>query len=398
MVLARATLFTGSVKVSRGTMLKRPLDAGERKKESPMSDKWKDRELAGLWRVHWLEDQILAKQDPITEDQLERFGKNPEMIIPDRAVELRRLPAEYSGIQELLLTADGELAFLAKRDGEYVAVVGDRVTLLQRKGFWGNGPDLGVYHLLGVANVDPLWVGTHCFMVGDDIGSDPWDELRANWELKLGDKVLFKTQGVEAFLLLRDYSFIYCVRAKEKNTYKIVKFSNGQEQTIVELETRPIKRFVETADGTIWCFWLDDHGTWICDSLKNNGQQYLRNIVDIVDIRKGTLFIEQLNSRFPRSSSLQRPNRLAMPILHRAKAIGECEYISSFTEFADGRRYAYIGQARHGQQRWVVDGVPQPACNWVSRFFQHPMHGLCYLGLVGHHLLTMQVPPELETK
>ena len=362
-----------------------------------MSDKWKDRELTGLRRMHWIEEQVLVRQDPITGDQLERFGKNPEVIIPDRAVELRRLPEAYGSIESPMLSDTGELAFLTTHKGWFVVAVGERITKIHKVSS-GCMVDLGIYYLIDVVEGQPLWVDTHGFLLGDDVGCDPWN-FQARWTIKLGDKTLIETKGVEAVLRLRDGRIVYSVRTNEKGVYQIRYFKNSFNEAIFEQEKRPIKRFVETADGTVWCFWLDDHDIWICDSLKNDGAQYLRNTVDAVETSQGIRWIRQIVSHpeLGEFRSLQVSSHKAL-VFSASKRLGEPEYISSYTEFADGQRYAYIGQARHGQQRWVVGGVPQPACNWVSRFFQHPTHGLCYLGLVGHHLLTMQVLPVPEKK
>lgn len=353
---------------------------------------WTEGELRALKRMLWLQEQILARQQPITEEQLERFGKNPDVIIPDLAVELRRLPKTYGPIHSSMLSKEGELAFLTTHEGWLVAVVGDRMTRLRQisNPLW---PDVGAEYLVDVVDGRPRWIDTHGFLAGDDLGSDPWD-LQARWVLKLGNDTLFETKGVEAVLPLRDGSILFCARRAEKNMYQISRWRDGNTEILVERETRPIRRFRETSDGTVWCFWSEDRNRPMCGRLTESNKTPFFNMVDVVETGEGVCFIRQFGSHNPELGRFEECHDPAIRqdfVWSQKKRIGEVEYESNYTVLPDGRS-AYIGWARHLQERWVVDGSPQPAMNWVSQPFEHREHGLCYLGLTGHQVLTIQFP------
>ncbi len=262
-----------------------------------MGRDWSTPELRALKRMQWLSEMVTANDDPITDEQLKRFGKSPDCIIPERVVWVRRIPLEDGQISNPMLSDEGAFAFLTKdKEGVPVAVVGDRVTKIGSRP--DGHPDLSVRKLVGVVDGKPLWIDTHAFMV-EDLAQGDWNN-RAMWRLRLGKKVVFKTEGVTAFLSLKDGSYVYCVRQQEEGLHSVLKFKDGECALLIVRCPHPIHRFVETNDGSIWFFWLEDKVP-MCARIENNLATLFPDaehgkaawITDVIDTENGVRFVLQ---------------------------------------------------------------------------------------------------------
>ena len=101
--------------------------------ESWLEERWRVR----LPQAVWLLERMAAHDDPITGEQVERFGRNPDgPILPDACLESRRLPdgwgAHDNGYQEahaaatsIAVRADGVLAIAGVVRGVATVFVGD---------------------------------------------------------------------------------------------------------------------------------------------------------------------------------------------------------------------------------------------------------------------------------
>ncbi|MFH0815060.1 MAG: hypothetical protein V1902_03245 [Candidatus Falkowbacteria bacterium] len=359
-----------------------------------MGRDWSTPELRALKRMRWLIDMVVADEDAITDEQLVRFGKSPDCIIPACVVSVRRIPLEYGQISNPMVSDEGEFAFLAKnKEGVPVAVVGGHVT---RIGSRSDGqPDLSVRKLVGVVNGSPLWIDTHAFMV-EDLAQGDWNN-RAMWRLRLGKKVVFETEGVTAFLPLKDGSYVYCVRQQEEGLHSVLKFKNGKHEPLIVRCPHPIHRFVETNDGSIWFFWLEDKVP-MCARIEKNLATLFPDadynaaawITDVIDTEGGVRFVLQaVDHEFDMGIFEQAVGEI---FLHCYESfMDDVVYVGRLTRLSRDK-FAYVGKARHNKQRWVVGGIPQPAMDWVGPLCEDTDSSLSYMALCGRHLLTMQIP------
>jgi hypothetical protein len=282
-------------------------------------------ELSALRRMHWLTDQILAKDDPITPDLVIKFGKNPGVLIPDEAVGLFSLPTEeMHGIGNWIPDGVGGVIF----SGFGRRVIEHKFICLNRE-----------YQIGPTTSIVPLGVYKGEFI---RIEKDGLAEAQCHDSvLMYGDKIVFLTSGINHALLRRDGSVLIVCEKMFCSEYQTVNLDSCAS-TPCSTTTRRYKSLMESEAGAVYGVYADDYvlkfGRFEEDPIANIQD----NVLHGVELR--------------------------------------------------GNQFAEVTTARHKMERWVFKSGPHPTFEKVSSLFNHPTHGLCYMGHVGNHIVTMKVP------
>lgn len=282
-------------------------------------------ELSALRRMHWLTDQILAKDDPITPDLVIKFGKNPGVLIPDEAVGLFCLPTEeMHGIGNWIPDGVGGVIF----SGHGRKVIGHKFVCLNRE-----------YKIGSTTSIVPLGVYKGEFI---RIEKDGLAEVQCHDSvLMYGDKVVFLTSDINHALLRRDGSVLIVREKMFCSEYQTVNLDSCA-LTPCSTTTRRYKSLMESEAGAVYGVYEDDY------------------------VRKFGRFEEDPIANIHDN------------VLHGVELLGN--------------QFAEVKTARHKMERWVFKSGPHPTFQKVSALFNHPVHGLCYMGHVDNHIVTMKVP------
>lgn len=273
-----------------------------------------------LRRINWLTEQVLAKDDPISLEQIEKFGKSPDVLIPDGAISMLRLPVErYSGnISNWIPDEVGGVIFVGydqqKGDTCQIVYQGRECYEVQQ----------GAVTLLGTYKGEIVYI--------------LWN-LYAD-RLMCGDKLIHEARNIK-LALLRQNGSVLLMRWRGETEYWTVDLDSGAS-TICCKTDGLYKSIMESASGKVYGVFEDDHH------------------------RKVGLFEEGPIANVHDN------------ILHAVGLLGN--------------QYAHVESARHNGERWSFKSGLHPAFQKVSHLFNHPTYGLCYMGRVGNHIVTMKVP------
>lgn len=284
--------------------------------------------LDALRRMNWLTEQVLAKDDPIPLEQIEKFGKSPDVLIPDEAISMLRLPAERysSNISNWIPDGVGGVIFAG-----YDQQKGDTCQIV----FQGRecyGVQQGALTLLG------LYKGEIVYIL--------WN-LYAD-RLMHGDKLIHEARHLQR-ALLRQNGSVLLLRWQGDTEYWTVDLDSGEATTGCKT-IRKYKSLMESPSGEVYAVFEDKHV-----HVFENERVYKFGLFEqeaIVNIHNHTLHAVAL----------------------------------------DENQFAQAEEARHKMERWCFKSGSHPAFQKVSSIFNHPTHGLCYMGRVGNHIVTMKVP------
>ena len=290
-------------------------------------EKGMSNDLRSLHRVHWLTEQILAKDDPITLEQVEKFGKNPGVLIPNEAVSLFRLPVErYCMTSQWIPDGVGGVIFGGcdqQKSGQHTFICQNRE-----------------YYVGPVVSVIPLGVYKGAFIrIEKDTTKEDRDQ---NTKLMYGDKIVLVTALIQHALLRRDGSVLIIRQSGFYSEHLTVNLDSG-DSTPCRTTELTYQSLMESPVGIVYGVYRD----------KNFKLKF---------------------GCFEQDSNLN-PN----------------DNIRCAVELP-GQQFAQVEEARHKMERWVFKSGPHPTFQNVSSIFSHPDHGLCYMGRVGNHIVTMKVP------
>jgi hypothetical protein len=362
---------------------------------------WKQKELKALKRIQWLTERVLAKVNPITDQQIERFVKNPDACFSESVISMRRLAENHKHVYQFMLMPGGELAYRADCNNQEVAVIGSEVFPL--KPYLS---PLGKYDLITVIEGKLLWIDTRGFFSRDfDLVSDSW-ELQADAALKLGNQKVFEGSGFYRAFLQRDGSVLIAEPKNEIHTWKIWRYRYGcTAECLHEVEGGSATlKLVSASDGKIYRISRADDVDR-CLSVVGIDKSFPiddkhDHFVDIVETSDGPAFIA-----VPRSlaisgyqTRLLRETPDGTAALNEQWSIKGFAYVSSGHELPDGR-FAFIAGTTHYQHCWVVVSGHEkvsveafPAFDWVSPLFEHSEFGCCYYGIIGRNVMLVKFP------
>lgn len=224
-------------------------------------------ELSALRRMHWLTDQILAKEDPITLDLIEKFGKNPGVLIPEDAIGLFRLPVErYPTSSKWTPDGVGGVIF-----GGCDQQKTGRLTFFCQK---------REYYVKPGVSVIPLGMYKGAFI---RIEKDTLKEDRdQNEKLMYGDKTVLVTAFIQHALLRRDGSVLIIKQSGFYSEHLTVNLDSG-DATPCRTTESTYESLVESPAGIIYGIYRDKNfdrkfGCFEQDPILNPNDKILRAV------------------------------------------------------------------------------------------------------------------------
>ncbi|MDO8463361.1 MAG: hypothetical protein Q7S96_03785 [bacterium] len=368
-----------------------------------------------LPQVQWLLERANAKEDPITREDVQRFGRHPHgPILPDTFVRGKRLPERYgtwhNGEQmspqrepyayDLAVAPSGELWVATVIEGDAVLV------------------NHGAPHFEDVAST--VWLG------------DAFDDETACY---LAPRIVgFKPDGVPVSVIesvIPDTSHAYPSKTLLFVAEKRVLEGAFPKQRLKRVYLSPQGHIITMTevggaicvyrDGVECCRDTEDYsGAWVFDD----------NVLVITPFGEGSLFRMLFNERrylivasrirYEPSRQIvnvrgktddftctivtkQRGERCGVVTHERytlgshaperisVRALGTAAYVGHETELPNGQ-WCYVGMtARDNLQCMVVEGFSGPGFDRVSNAFIDNGKPY-YYGIIGRHLCLMEIP------
>ena len=335
-------------------------------------------QLAALREYHGLGDEVLRSVRPITVDQIQRFRHNPDVRLPDKMVGFERMGKLVTpGVRDFIRTEDGELAFIVPvKAGMYEFIAGSESVLLLLE------YSSSACQLLDIVDGEPLWM------------ERPANRL-SKCHLMLDDLKIVCKSGIENVTVQHDGSIIF-THSRNAGMVSIGVWHNARVEDY-RMSNRVVTGFFKDDNDRQWIIYRGTSGS---------GESNVVGILNggTIDRRySGTNILGKVEGQRSGKPAFVASTIDEKSIQVREVVFGECElrfsatvgqlpFLSQCICLPNGCNYAYIGQAAHKQQCWVVNDVSEhrPAFNWVSQLFQDPEHGLCYWGIVGDALITMR--------
>ncbi|MFH1142153.1 MAG: hypothetical protein V1695_00405 [Candidatus Uhrbacteria bacterium] len=324
-------------------------------------------QLAAFREHHALGDEVGRGNKPITADQIRDFRRHPDARIPDKMVGFERcLNIRYPFSDCFHRTDQGELAFVTLTSSAYHLFVGDtKRHLADNEGSF-------ICELITFIDNKPLWLHR-----SPDVISD--------CRLILDDQELVCKPCIDNVTVQHDGSIIF-THTEGGGSRFIGVYQNG-ELTSVRTAKKGICGFFKTKDGKQWIIFSTSSVGRFANAVCSLGPGQTQSIHgnNILDRVEG---VDSDELAFVCGGNEVGLYYVMDEKMSRHCPIGQVPYLSSCTHLPNNT-WAYIGQAAHQQQCWVIHHKPQPAFEWVSQLFDHPDHGLCYWGIIGNALVTM---------
>ncbi|MDP3771232.1 MAG: hypothetical protein Q8R16_02955 [bacterium] len=356
----------------------------------------------------WLLERMSAHDDPITREQVQRFGRNPDgPILPDACLESRRLPDGWGvhsdGYEDnvepsIAMRADGVLAIAGVVRGISTVLVGDqRYEYPGRSGgSFLSHPEIFGFDRHGVPVVRIRY--DEKFSLDAYLGPPP-DHFRGLEQLD--EHGWF----VEKLSVLADGSVITMRYASDAAMRREVGCECRQVLrdgvVIAEIERRH-QRFVLAGDGRIIGFWSSERTTGVSRKTETvagsigDEQPYIRDVQDCIVTPEGIRFIRRHVGRNG-GFVLLEPTSLDAPVPSVQWPEGylctDRPYDANLQQFPDGR-WVYESRTRRDARPCIVVGKDdeQPGFARVTRVFQDGDRW-CYWAALGRHLYKMEIPP-----
>jgi hypothetical protein len=336
----------------------------------------RDRLLEAFQQHHELGDELRRRVNPITAGEILDLRENPGARIPDKMIGFERVPKLGApGACDLFRTEDGELAFIAPVEaGVHEFISGStRVMLPLEHGS-------SACELIDIVDGDPLWIERPV------VGSRPC-------RLMLDDREIARKPGIEIVTVEDGGYTIIFTHSRSGGMYSIGICHNLNLVSHKTSGRYVVSGFFRNSIEQLCVIYRQASGNGNADAvgvLSDGSIEHYYSGMNILDRVKGSdsMFVAcAKDMSYVHVCEIERDRHQL-----RSKAVvGHLPYLSSCQRLPD-YHWAYIGQAAHKQQCWVVSGSgPQPAFNWVSELFEDPEHGLCYWGLIGDALMTMKL-------
>ncbi len=342
-----------------------------------------DRTLAALKRYLWLGNRVNTDKNPITEEQLHRFGRHPHGSVPELCVEVKRLPSAPSAITA---TPDGEICTVTVIDGMNAVVCGQTVHMLTPFVEMKTGDDpnsINKVEVLGfVLDRIPVTKVTTRSRESGLYGS----KIFVGSERHLEKQRCFHAASLTAKGELLYWAWI----SGSANVYR-----DNELIGTCEGRTNP-KQFFECPNGEVVYLMGDEVHYELCTLNPKESEQLVcgdsdtdQKVIEFRLTNEELIFIRKDSSIEARYFS-SGTSRLEEGDYDKPPC-GRNSYISGYLEFPGGG-CAYIGEtARDHLQCMVVNGEPQPSFEKVSPLVQRDS-AWRYYGLIGQHVYTMEIP------
>lgn len=368
-----------------------------RKKMDRKKAGWAERERAIFGLINRILDHVGSKDEPISEERIEAFLRNPEVIIPENVVEFRTLPAKYEANLTIILLNSGKLAYrTVNEDGFTIFEIDNEKELRRLRNMPKNGLK-DISYLVGEYQDDLLWVRDYVCTPGPTT-YDKWDD-QGPAQIMLGGSQIANPFGLKSVLIMRDGRIIICYSDKARpGKYILAKLKDEKTETVYSLGEHCIGKFIELPSGQIWGITANDFYSGkdffnptaiLIEDHQFTAIKTGARILDVMEEKNVPVFVASF-SEDSRQPFLATAQQLENADSSQNKPLNRLAYSHGITKA--GRSYAYIANGRHDQKRWVINGELQSAMDWVSELFEHPDHGLCYYGRIGNKLLTLKWP------
>jgi hypothetical protein len=368
-------------------------------------------------QLSWLLQRMATKQDPITRQQVEAFGRHPGgPILPEECLAVERLPdrfgtrcesqlqlADDNPVHNLAVSPAGAL-WLATVIGGCSTIVGGRTSTRNDREYW----ERNVIQLLP----DEEW-GTMFSprIVGVQPDGTPVSFLRkvascntsAYWE----DDAFIFVRGRRVFVGQLPKHRLTAIHVAPDGAVltahhvgdKYYVYRNG------ELLLRPgttIGRLWQFGDRLVFTGQHDGLFAWsISGRHAEKGVERLasdRDIRDVIECEGALHYVSGAHDgRGAEIVRLLEATGLRTEMTSNVRRIGGHAYLRGFTDLPNGR-IAYVAEtARDKQECWVVDGVAGPGFDHVTGLLVCDGRAQ-YWASLGRHLYTMELPSATEAK
>lgn len=356
-------------------------------------------------RLTWFLEQHHAQQDPITEEQIERFCQSPGgPIVPGNCLSIERLP-EIFWEEDVDVVSDGygfDPTYHPYRLRK--SPLGNRPHELITQNMRGEvSPSSARWHaaLAGwLSHGTPVVFTREIVMHFPNASAADKDRLDAERDsgIRIGMQMAHIRRGMKNVSVLADDTLMWLEwNSHNDGTFRIVRDGH----VVVARTVRNYTRFLQLP-GTdkilgIWknpgggsgIGWIDDES---CRSIPGHVLDVIVNENRTVTLL-GTLPGSQEIRAYafdPDTVETERPGHLRRIT----------DYVGGYREYPGGNSYDYIQHTRHGFQRWMtyrpVGGLkPQPSFAAVSGRFQKNGR-LCYYGITDRHLCLMELPDNVD--
>jgi len=379
-----------------------------------MSEKEKDVGKVGIERASWLINMMAAKHDPITDDQVEAFGKNPEIgPLPCNCLSVQRIPnaCGTANTVEATLLRDARGAMPVEGigvapDGKplLLTLVGGKVAVLGRSGevlclTQESGSDTteifgwSCGELIGCTSSGEPAVLMSRMVHSEHRSGESLKQYLRDRQVKVyfGNKCVLDERGIDAITLARDnQALIYTKYLDAEDSFAVMRGS-------VELcrTKNQYRSLTEFSDGRIFggCIGCNRrsmqcyHFVNVMNEEEEDFEAYLKE--EGPDADPVLLEVDhgrQLYVKRERDSVIWVwPWQLHgfQVDVHGWDFAGHCSLV-------DGK-VAFQVRTRHGMVKLVITDKPQPGrFQLISRPFQRDL-GWFYYGVQGRHLYTMEI-------
>jgi hypothetical protein len=371
----------------------------------------KKAESATLGDATWLLERMNAKHHPITQKQVQGFGKYPDAVLSDLCLEARLLPRELgkeNPVDHLFLSSKEEACITACQQGSRVLVQltedGPKIYDLGRVLSTPSTKLLGCYADMSV------FLMSHRYMPKDLAENHPWDlDRSAPTRIQVGERTFYSSRGrFQGATLRRDGSLLTALCNEERGEYRVVRLhvhslsqASGEER-LVEKTFYQIEKFFEVEDRI---FFIGKRPLECGGSGRSHFYEIRQGVVHLLrldyggPVRPEAVVLTSDGVRFIMDFCDGKRWRVLKEVaenyVDEIGVGGVGPYIQSFTELED-EQIAYVTQSPRDQlTSWAIingsgDRV-QPGFDAVSPLFQRDGQYL-YYGIVGRHIFTMVLP------